>query len=181
MMSPEKPMTTAITDELVKNPEILYRMRVEEYHRMVESGVLEEGAPFELLDGHVVRKLRGNAGEDPMTVSPDHATAVDKLIDLRPRLKAQGCYLRSQLPITLPPFDEPEPDGAVVKGTRDLYRRRHPAASDLFCVIEVADASLSRDRGYKQEIYASAGIGTYIIVVLANTTIEVYTHPSKGG
>src|SRR6266545_855321 len=101
-------MSTAITRELASNPEILYRMSVEEYHRMIESGVLEEGVPFELLDGHVVRKIRGKAGEDPMTINPDHATAVGLLSDLNERLKKLGCHMRAQQPITLPPFDEPE-------------------------------------------------------------------------
>lgn len=115
---------TAITRELATNPDLLYRMTVEEYHRMIESGALEEGAPFELLDGHVVRKIRGATGTTAMTVSPDHSTAVTRLGELNQRLKKLGRHIRLQQPITLPPFDEPAPDGAVVRGMLQDYSRR---------------------------------------------------------
>ncbi len=172
-------MTTAITQEFIQNPDLLYRLTVGEYHRMIKSGALEEGAPFELLDGHVVRKIRGNI-DNPMTINPAHATAVIQLSRLNPRLKKFGCHIRQQQPITLPPYDEPEPDGSIVRGTIEDYARGHPRPNDVLCVIEVAEASLRRDRGYKQQIYADAGIPTYVIIVLPEKTVEVYTRPVKG-
>ena len=115
-----------------------------------------------------------------MTVSPDHATVVARLSELSARFSKLDCHLRIQQPITLPPHDEPEPDVAVVRGGIDRYTSRHPLAADVLCVIEVADASLRRDRGYKQQIYADFGIGTYHIVNLAERVVETYTQPMKG-
>lgn len=165
---------------LPEDPRLVYRHTVDEYHRMIADGSVREGAPFELLDGQIVLKNRAAGEEDPMTVGPLHVVAVDRLNTLNPRLKRLGCHMRTQAPLTLPPFDEPEPDGAIVRGSREDFTRRHPAAGDVLCVIEVADASLPRDRGYKQRIYADSGIPQYVIVNLRDRTIEVYTQPLKG-
>ena len=45
-------------------------------------------------------------------------------------------------------------------------------------VVEVADASLDRDRSIKKQVYARAGIPVYWIVNLQERRIEVYTDPS---
>ena len=50
----------------------------------------------------------------------------------------------------------------------------------MLCVIEVADASIGRDRGYKQRIYADSGIPVYMIVNLPDHVVELYTEPLKG-
>ena len=172
-------MTTALAQELAVYPDLLYRYTVDQYHRMIANGMIEEGAPFELLDGQVVRKIRGGT-DNPMTINPQHATAVTRLIELNENLKLLGCYLRGQSPISIPPDDEPEPDGAIVRGTTEDYAEHHPGPADVLCIIEVADASLSRDRGYKQKLYANSGIETYLIVNLVDQVVEVYTQPMKG-
>ena len=115
-----------------------------------------------------------------MTHGTRHTTAVGRLGDLNPKLKRFGCHIRLQVPATLPPFDEPEPDGAIVKGDDKRYVDRHPGAGDVLCVIEVADASLRRDRGYKQGIYADSGVAQYIIINLPDDVVEVYTQPIRG-
>jgi Uma2 family endonuclease len=169
-----------VQGELLKNPELLYRLTVDEYHQMLKCGALEDGAPYELLDGHVVRKIRNARGEGSMTIGTQHATAVTLIGELNGALKGHGCHVRLQSPITLQPNDEPEPDGAIVRGSQRDYKKRHPTAADVICVIEVADASLRRDRGYKQRIYAEHGIPVYLIVNLANRMVEVRTGPLEG-
>jgi Uma2 family endonuclease len=171
-------MTTAILDELAANPKLAYRHTVQEYHQMIAAGTLEEGAPFELLDGQVVRKIRSAAGEDPMTVGDDHAWAVNALTNLSHRLSQLGCHIRIQQPINLPPQDAPEPDGAIVVGSFEDYPT-HPGAADVLCVIEAADASLRRDKGYKRELYARHGISTYVILNLLESVAHVYAQPVK--
>jgi len=172
-------MSTAILDELAANPKLAYRHTVAEYQQMITSGTLEEGSPFELLDGHVVRKIRSTTGEDPMTVGDQHAWAVNALTDLNRHLPALGCHIRIQQPINLPPDDMPEPDGAIAIGGFEGYSA-HPGAADILCVIEVADASLRRDKGYKRELYASHGIGMYVIIDLVDRLVCVCTQPLKG-
>jgi Uma2 family endonuclease len=171
---------SAIAQELLDPRTRLRPLTTDQYHQMIRDGVLEEGEPYELLDGHIVRKDRSKEGEDPMTVGYDHAWVIRKLTRLGRQLEPFGYYMQVQLPITLAPDHEPEPDGAIVKGTEDDYRHRHPSAADILCVIEVADASLRRDRTTKQRIYADAGIEDYILINRPQRTIEVYTQPQVG-
>src|SRR2546421_11459684 len=110
--------------DLIKTPESLVGLTVEQYHLMIDRGILEEGAPIELLDGILVRKDRAKAGEDPMTVGLEHIWAVENLGEELSAAKSLGCYVRIQQPITLPPDGEPEPDGAIGRGATDEYRRR---------------------------------------------------------
>jgi len=114
-----------------------------------------------------------------MTVSHQHAWAVKALARLGTKFEPLGCHVQTQQPITLPPHQEPEPDGAVIAGSEEDYRDRHPGPRDVLCVVEVADASLRRDRTTKLRIYASAGIGTYLIVNLRDRCVEVHTGPIR--
>jgi Uma2 family endonuclease len=148
-------------------------LTVEQYHRMIETGILSEGEPIELLDGLLVPKVRGEG----MTVNPKHARVVNRFLDLVSELRGRGCHFRAQSPVSLPPYDEPEPDGAIARGSLDDYTERHPGPEDLSCVIEVADTSLTRDRTTKQRIYAGTRVPQYLIVDLAANRIEVYEDP----
>jgi Uma2 family endonuclease len=173
-------MTSTLLQELSEHPEWLHRYTVEDYHRMIADGTLEEGEPYELLGGQVVRKIRSTTGEDPMTVGVEHSLVVKRLGKLSRLLEPLGCHMQTQQPVTLPPYDEPEPDGAVVRGSEEDYADRHPGRNDLLCVIEVADTSLRRDRGSKLETYANSAIGTYVIVNLVDHVAELYTEPVPG-
>jgi Uma2 family endonuclease len=153
-------------------------LTVKQYHQMIQHGILREGEPYELLNGLLVRKDRSAAGGDPMTTGHHHVLAVKLLVELNPKLRRLGCHMSSQQPLSLPPHDEPEPDGAIVKGAPTDYRNRNPAPGDVTCVIEVSDSSLQQDRDAKSRIYASAGIPMYLIVNLVDRTIEQYTQPS---
>ena len=89
----------------------------------------------------------------------------------------EGWYVHSQDAITLA-TSEPEPDVAMVRGDRRAYVDHHPGPKDVALVVEVADASLQRDRGFKRRLYAQAGIPAYWIVNLVDRVLEVYTEPS---
>jgi Uma2 family endonuclease len=173
-------MAVAPLQESVMDQTHLLPLTVQQYHDMLAAGILEDGAPYELLDGCLVRKDRSATGEDPMTVSHAHALVVTRLADLSARFKRFGCHLRVQQPVTLPPHHEPEPDGAIVMGTVEHYATRHPGPKDIRCLIEVSDASLRHDRGIKQRIYANAGIPSYVIINLLDDVVEVYTQPMRG-
>jgi Uma2 family endonuclease len=152
-------------------------LTVDQYHRMIASGILPEGEPIELLDGLLVRKDRSARGENPMTVGHHHAWVVDQLAELNEQLKRHQCFIRIQQPITVQPDNEPEPDGAIVGGSTLDYRDSHPSSGDVLSVFEVADSSVNRDRTTKQRIYAEAGIAHYVLINLADGIIEVRTTP----
>jgi len=158
-------------------PRDLARITVDQYESMLTQGVLSSGAPVELLDGLLMRKDRAARGEDPMTVGTLHRIAIERLQDLRPRFTRYGCRLAVQLPIRLPDWSEPEPDGAVVRGRPEEQADRHPGPDDVLAVLEVSDSSLARDRTVKARIYAVAGIRQYIVVNVADRQVEVHTEP----
>jgi Uma2 family endonuclease len=153
---------------------------VDQYHRMIETGILPEGEPIELLDGYLVRKDRSHQGEDPMTVGHQPAWVIDRLVELFEGIRAKGFYPRVQQPITIPPDKEPEPDCAIVRGSPKDYAQRHPGPADVPCVIEVADSSLQQDRSTKQRIYADAGIPQYVIIDLVHGEIIDHRQPVVG-
>jgi Uma2 family endonuclease len=154
---------------------------VEQYHWAISTGFLAEDPAYELLDGLIVRKDRSAAGEDPTTIGDRHRTSVLRLADLNDQFKPHGCFVQSQQPIQLPPHHEPEPDIAIVRGSVDNYVNGPPGPGDVLCVIEVADASLGRDRGVKLRAYAAAAIPLYVIVNLVDDQVEIYRLVSSGG
>jgi Uma2 family endonuclease len=152
-------------------------LTVEQYEAMIERGILEEGAPIELIEGLLIRKDRAAAGEDPMTVGPRHANAIAKITRLAGRFERLGHHVRTQSPVRMPPHSEPEPDIAIAKGALEDYPERHPGPRDLACAIEVADSSLRIDRTTKLAVYAEAGLNQYVIVNLVDDEVEVHTDP----
>lgn len=85
--------------------------------------------------------------------------------------------MQNQGPIRLPPFNEPEPDGAILRGTPRDYADRLPGPDDTLVVFEVADASLVYDRRRKLSVYARAGIPQYVIVNLQDDVLELHERP----
>jgi Uma2 family endonuclease len=86
--------------------------------------------------------------------------------------------VRSQAPLRLGHDSDPEPDVAVVGGTvRDYLKAGHPQKALL--VIEVADTTLSYDRGAKASLYASARIADYWIINLKQRQCEIRRKPVK--
>lgn len=152
-------------------------LTVDQYHQMIAKGILREGDAIELIDGILVRKDRGDKGGDPMSHGPRHGSAVVGLQEQLDGVKAAGCHLRIQLPVTIAEIQEPEPDVAVIHGNRKAFANRHPTPADVVALMEVADSSLNFDRTTKLRLYANAGIGIYWIVNLVDQQIEVYEEP----
>ncbi len=149
----------------------LFRMTVDQYERLVETGVLD-GQPIELINGLLVRKM----GKKPPHVIACEATR-DELLPLIP----PGWRLTIEAPIRIPDFDEPEPDLAIVRGTRNQYEDHHPGPADVGLLIEVAETTLDQDRGEKQLAYARGRVPTYWIVNLVDRQLEIYTRPTRTG
>ena len=152
-------------------------LSVEQYDRMIEEGILPEDTSVELLDGILVRKDRGDAGGDPMTVGEAHAYVVRQLAYLGLRLDPATSHVQTQQPVVIPEAGEPEPDAAIV--LRPVTAAGKPHAEQVSCVIEVAGTSLSRDRTTKLRHYARGGILQYLILVLADRTAEEYLEPDR--
>lgn len=148
---------------------------------MIKAGIVHDGAPIELIDGVLIHKDRSASGEDPMSIGKEHRVVVSLLHEVDVDLAERGCHMQTQNPLSLPPYDEPEPDGAILRGRPRAYADRVPSAADAGSVIEVADSSLVYDRKTKLALYARAGIAQYIIVNLNGRCIEIYEQPRPDG
>lgn len=159
-------------------PEQIVRLTVDQYEALIPAGVIQEGAPIELINGVMRWKNRASQGEPLMTVGKRHAMTVVKLHTLLTLLlQGRPCFVQGQLPVSLSAIDEPEPDICVVGGSIEDERVRHPTPDQLVVVVEVSDSSLDDDRGEKLEMYASAGVREYWIVNLVENQIEVHRNP----
>jgi Uma2 family endonuclease len=151
------------------------------YHRLMEAGVIVEGAPIELLDGLLIRKDRRDSQGDIMTIGTRHRSTIVRLQSLlQPMFSPRTAHVQSQQPIELNAFNVPEPDLSVVIGSMNDYPVHHPRPNDVSLVIEVADSSLDIDLGRKQELYREAGIAEYWVVNLRDDVIEVFRGPQGG-
>lgn len=144
------------------------RLSVDQYHQMLDAGILEDGDPIELLEGWLVEK---------MTKHPPHRVATRLTRGALEGAVPSGWYVDTQEPITTVD-SEPEPDVSVIRGEPRKYVKRHPRPKDVGLLVEVADDSLARDRGVKKRLYARARIPFYWIVNLIDRQVEVYSKPS---
>lgn len=172
----------SVRDVVMSSPALhdrrIARLDVGQVHAMLDAGILRDGEAVELIDGVLVCKDRSALGEDVMTIGKRHNLVVKLLARLDPELAQRGRHMQTQGPLTLPPRDEPEPDGIILRGDPRSYADHLPEAADAESVIEVADASLAYDRTTKLALYARAGIRQYVIVNLQNSTVEIYEQPS---
>jgi Uma2 family endonuclease len=144
-------------------------MTVDEYERL--AGILDDPR-IELIDGYLVKK---------MGKKPPHIWSVGSVFDAIAGLLPVGWSTRKENPVRIPEFDEPEPDVAAVRGSREDYRSRLPEPTDVALLVEVADRSLPIDRGPKRAAYARAIVPVYWIVNLNDRQVEVYSDPSADG
>ena len=149
----------------------LKRWTVGDYHRMLASGILTPEDRVELLDGQIVEMVPQD---------PPHASRIDDGGDYLKALFAGRAKVRVQLPITLAPGSEPEPDFAIVRDDETRYRTRHPYPEDVLLLIEVADSTFKRDRGSKSKIYARAEIPEYWIVNFKQRQVLAFQNPQDG-
>jgi Uma2 family endonuclease len=143
----------------------VYRFSVAEYLAMADAGNLEH-ANVELLEGVVVPKMTRNSWHDATLGVVEEVIAA---------MLPQGYTTRVQMAL-VGRDSVPEPDVAIVRGSRRDYVKRRPTGADAMLVVEIADSSLSIDRD-KASIYAAAGVPTYWIVNGRGQCIEVYRDP----
>jgi Uma2 family endonuclease len=147
-------------------PDRVRPLRRLEYEKMVAEGLFA-GERVELLDGVIVEM----SPQDPR-----HAGAVQRLTRVLGRALAGRADVRVQLPLAVSEDSLPEPDTALV-ALRD-FDQAHPTKA--FLVVEVAEASLRKDRTVKAALYARAGVPEYWVVNLVERAVEVHTDASAG-
>ena len=140
-------------------------LTVEEYDRLDEFNAKHNRT--ELIRGIVIEK---------MSKSPLHASIALRLVELVPLLLPTGFHTRPDQPLRFAD-SVPEPDMAIVRGSRTEFRQTHPTIAAL--VMEVAVSSVALDREMAS-LYAEAGVEEYWIILAKDLAVEVYRKPIGG-
>ena len=136
----------------------------EEYYRLAEDGYFQ--------DQRVER-----IGGEILNMSPQlnqHYAGISAAAEALAKVFTGPYWIRTQAPLYLGEDSDPEPDVAVVKGTRKDFQD-HPATALL--IVEVSGTTLNFDRGRKASLYAHAGIKDYWILNLNDRALEVRRKP----
>lgn len=139
---------------------------------MIATGILCTDEHVELLEGQIVEM-------SPQL--PPHASTTQRTARHLDRLLEGQAYVRMQLPVTLKPKSEPEPDIAVVRLSQNEYADQHPTPSEIFLLVEVADTTLENDLKQKALTYAKAGIADYWILDVNDRQVYVLRTPTPEG
>ncbi|MBA2321966.1 MAG: Uma2 family endonuclease, partial [Deltaproteobacteria bacterium] len=105
------------------------RFSADEVLRMVETGILGEDEPVELLDGELV------------TVTPQgpmHRALAVVVHDLLRAAFGEGVHVQDHSPIAAEPYSLPEPDVAVIRGAARDFLERHASGADVVLAVEIS-------------------------------------------
>jgi Uma2 family endonuclease len=149
----------------------VYRLRVEDYDKMIEHGIFTEDEKIELWEGVLVKM-------SPKGIK--HRNSTYLVSTFFQEKFGRNVITQSQDPIRLDDFSEPEPDIVLAKAPLSNYVLRHPSPKDILLVMEIADSSVAIDR-QKAQKYAENGIAQYLILNLNTNEIEEYRNPSAEG
>ena len=145
---------------------------VQEYHQMSDLGILDPSQRTELIAGQII--LMTSKGTP-------HVVTLQLLANNIQEQLGKTALIRTQDPIRLDNFSEPEPDLVIVQGTILDYTEHHPVPDDIYLVIEVADSTLKQDCEVKDKLYARSSIAEYWVVDIKNRQVQIFRDPTPTG
>ena len=148
-----------------------FRLTVDQFRSLDESGAFDESGRVELIEGMIV------------CMSPQasiHTTVAFELaVLLRTKLRDLGSpFTAVTTPtIAIPLHNALDPDVGVVlpRAGRDYF----PVA-DARLLIEVSRTSLRKDKRLKRDIYAAAGVPEYWVVDVNKAEVHRFATPRDG-
>lgn len=138
----------------------------DEYYRASEAGVFQ-GVRVQLIGGEII--------EMPAQKNW-HLLGIDQTQDALKLAFGPQYWIRAQGTLDLSPLSVPDPDLAVVAGSRQSHTGPNNPTTALL-IVEVSDTTLSYDRNRKASLYAASGIADYWILNLVDRQLEVYRDP----
>ncbi len=145
---------------------------VQEYHHMSELGILDSSERTELITGKIVLMTAKGT---------PHVIALQLIASSLQAQINNIALVRTQDPIELDDFSEPEPDLAIVKGKILDYTNRHPTPEDVYLVVEIADSTLKKDCEVKDKLYARSNIADYWVIDVKNRQVHIFRTPTPTG
>ena len=143
-----------------------YKWSIDEWHELIESGVLAD-KPVELLEGEIVEM--SPEGVEHWYTNHSLVKYLRKLLeDLAEVIQAQSITLDNS---------EPEPDITIARLPETIYMTRKPIPEDIYWLIEVSNKTLKKDLEQKAITYARNGIPEYWVIDMVNKKLIVHTQP----
>lgn len=145
---------------------------VDDYYKMIETGILLENPHEEILDGILY--------EMPSS-TPRNAAVTSFLCNhFHRKFDDANFSIHQYRPVRLDDFNELVPDILFLKKREDSYRNGHPKANDVLVLIEIADQTLDFDKVKKFPVYRKFEIPEIWFVNLLKNLVETYTNPNNG-
>jgi Uma2 family endonuclease len=144
------------------------RLTVEQYHRMLEAGVIAPDARVELIEGNVVEMA---------AIGPRHHAAAIRLARLLAQTLDGRAVVSTKLSIQLDEMTETRPDLTIYKPRHDFRANALPTGADALLVIEISDTKLDYDVRVKGPLYARHGVPAYWIFDLPARALRYYRAP----
>jgi Uma2 family endonuclease len=146
-----------------------HRFTIDDVWAMVRAGVIEEGAPVELIEGELV---------DMPADGPRHNDwSVWIARWLFTQLGPEYAILPAST-LVLSDVNGPKPDFSIYPARLPNIAVRGP---DVLLAIEQSDTTLRRDLGWKADLYARHGLREYWAIDLAKEEVHVHREPSEAG
>jgi Uma2 family endonuclease len=97
-------------------------IRVGEYLRMAEVGILDRDSRFELVKGEIF---------DMPPIGPAHASKINCLVELLSAALRGRAIVSTQNPVIMGDLSAPRPDLALLSYRDDYYADAHPGSADV--------------------------------------------------
>lgn len=149
------------------------RFTRDDVRQMTDAGIFV-GQRYELVDGDLIDKMRQK---------PPHACAVHRLLSLLAKLFGpERILVQAPVEVAPPdqPYNEPEPDIAVLIELPSDYPIRHPRGDEVMLIVEVSDTTLRHDLTRKRNLYARAGVPEYWVLDINGRRLMVHRHLAGG-
>ena len=164
-------MTALAANEELAPYRVRHRLTVEQFHRMLEAGVLNADDRVELFEGEIL---------DMPPIGPKHASHTDHLTRLFVR-NASAMVVRVQGPVIVGHDSELVPDLAILRDRAGGYVDSHPSPADIVLLVEISDSTLRYDRDAKMALYGRSGILESWILDLNQRRLEIHREPGDRG
>jgi Uma2 family endonuclease len=165
-------LQTATNFSPVLSLEDLKCWTVQEYYKIIELGIIDPDERTELIAGQITLMVAKGT---------PHVLALQMLANIFQDQLNNTALIRTQDPILLDNFSEPEPDLVITKGNMFDYALHHPSPEDIYLVVEIADSTLKKDCEVKEKVYAKANIADYWVVDLKNRQVHIFRDPMPNG
>src|ERR1044071_3770543 len=148
------------------------KFTVAEYNLMGEAGILQPDERVELIEGEIQKKSPKGT---------KHSSSATRANDCFRKHLGNKVIVRSQEPIIIGEYSEPEPDLVLAIPHKTKYADHHPTPQEVLLVLEVSDSTLAKDRIIKARLYGQAGVIQYGVLNVNARELEDYRDPDESG